>query len=129
MNELPVFLVDDADPIRRGIAVLLRKTGYEVQEFADGASAVAAIREGRRLRLLVTDVVLPGAINGVDVAAAARAAIPELPIVFMSGHARDQLAEIGALLDDQRCVYLTKPFAFPTLLATVRALCGAAASR
>ncbi len=67
---------------------------------------------------MITDIVLPGGMDGTAIAKAARVADPDLPVLFMSGYARESQLGAGAELDDAR--YLNKPFAPDQLYAKVR---------
>ena len=100
-------LVAEDDAMVRDLAVrVLRACGYAVTEAADGPSALAALREGARPDLLVSDVVMPG-LSGLELAEQARALHPALRVCLMSGYPRDDLRRRGVLRPSDR--FLGKP--------------------
>jgi PAS domain S-box-containing protein len=104
-----VAVVDDDELVRMGVRHYLQRAGFEVLEAAGGEEALALLRaqSGGAVHLLVTDVLLPG-MQGLDLAAAARALQPRLHVLFMSAHAREVLVERGWLERDMPV--LQKPF-------------------
>lgn len=80
------------------------------------------LRSTRRIDLLVTDVGLPGGLNGRQVADAARVARPSLPVLFITGFAEKAVVGDSAL--EPGMALLAKPFAIETLAARVRAMLG-----
>jgi CheY-like chemotaxis protein len=103
-----VLVVED-DPDVRGLAQnLLQSLGYEVQQAADGPAAMIMLQEGPGPDLLLTDVVLPNNMSGVDLAAIVRKRFPAISILFMSGYAENTLRQTaGADMDIE---LLNKPF-------------------
>jgi CheY-like chemotaxis protein len=88
-----VLVVDD-DPGVLSVAVsLLESLGYRVTTAVDGASALHWINEGGPFDLLLTDIVLPGGMNGVQLAAAALRMRSEIKVLLMSGYAEHALDE------------------------------------
>lgn len=80
-----VLLVDDEEPLVRLGEEMLAELGYEPVGFSSGADALAALRaEPQRFDLLLSDEAMPG-LTGSELAQAARALRPDLPIVLMSG--------------------------------------------
>ncbi len=113
-----VLLVEDQDGVRAVTAEHLRESGYTVLDVADGAAALRLLRPGARVDLLVTDVGLPGGMNGRQVADAARERRPGLPVLFITGYA-------DGVLDHQLAPgmeVIGKPFALDALSARVRAM-------
>ena len=81
-----VLLVEDEAYIREVMAESLRDAGYEVIEVEDGVQAVAVIHDpSRAFIILVTDLHMPGGVDGSQVAAEVRATFPALPIVIATG--------------------------------------------
>ena len=104
--------------LRAMAAEYLRDLSYTVLETGDGPTALRLLRLGPHVDLLVTDVGLPGGMNGRQVADAARERRPGLPVLFITGHA-------GLVLDGQLAPGMEvvgKPFALDTLAAKVRAM-------
>lgn len=115
-----VLIVDD-EPLIRTVAVeVLQELGYSVVEAADGVTALGVLNSDRHIDLLVTDVGLPGGINGRQVADAARVARPELKVLFITGYAENAVLNHSHL--DQGMHILTKPFQMDELAAKVRDL-------
>jgi DNA-binding response OmpR family regulator len=114
-----VLLVEDHDAVRVLAKRVLTGLGYQVIEAADGdlAMAVAADR-GCTVDLLLSDVVLPGKMNGVQLAEAVSVLRPGLKVLFMSGYPRDTVARTGRL--DLGVNYLPKPFTPDGLARRVR---------
>ncbi len=101
-----VLAVDDEAPLRRILARLLAHLGYEVVIASSTETALEILRRTRP-DVLLTDVVLANEDSGVALAARARALIPGLPVVYISGYTREQL-DLHALAD--REWFVTKPF-------------------
>jgi CheY-like chemotaxis protein len=94
---------------------MLRDLGYFVRDAANGDAALRALEQHEDIDVLVTDLAMPG-MNGIQLAAAARAAHDDLSAVFISGYA-DQIE--GRLGPGDRL--LRKPFAVDDLLRAVEA--------
>jgi PAS domain S-box-containing protein len=121
-----VLLVEDEEIIREVTAEALRELGYHVIEAEDGPDGLRALQkvlqapERGAVNLLVTDVGLPGGLNGRQLADAARKLIPDLPILLITGYAGDALNRQGRLGPDM--ALLPKPFALDALADKVRAM-------
>jgi PAS domain S-box-containing protein len=111
------ILVVDDDPDARELTVrALREIGYRICEADGAARALQLLDDGRAFDLLVLDYAMPG-MNGAQLAAAARARRPELPLLFTTGHAD------AATLDAWSCAdTLRKPFTLSELARQVRDL-------
>lgn len=112
-----LLVVDDEPIVRMSIVEALREAGYEVAEADDGTSALHAIRSGGQFDLLITDVGLPGALNGRQVSDAAREADPDLRVLFVTGFAEASVLK-GGFLTPTTAV-MTKPFDIQGLLDKV----------
>ncbi len=114
-----ILLAEDEATIRTYVTQGLREAGYAVDSVPDGDEALAAA-QGVDYDLLILDVSMPG-IDGLEVCRRLRARpAPGPAILFLS--ARDTVSDRVAGLDAGAEDYLVKPFAFPELLARVRAL-------
>jgi PAS domain S-box-containing protein len=113
-----VLVVDDEATVRMLVAEVLGDAGYRVVEAADGPAALRILQSGRRLDLLITDVGLPGGMNGRQVADAARVHRKDLKILFITGFAENAVIGNGYL--DAGMEILAKPFAMSTLANRVR---------
>jgi PAS domain S-box-containing protein len=103
-----ILVVDDEAIVRMLIVDVLTELGYEALEAIDGASALKVIDTEIKLDLLITDVGLPGGMNGRQVADAARDRQPDLKIMFVTGYAENAVVGNGHL--DAGMHVLTKPF-------------------
>jgi PAS domain S-box-containing protein len=108
-----VLLVDDEVAVRVPAAARLRELGYEVLEAVDGAAALRLVSARQRIDLLVTDVGLPGGMNGRQLAEVLKDRRPGLPVLFITGYAG---AELPAGVD-----VIGKPFALDALAQRVQA--------
>src|SRR3954447_9194281 len=79
-----VLIVEDEAPIRETLVEVIRDAGYEVME-SETADAAVAVLDEPLLRLLLTDINLPGRLDGVELAGVARERRPSMPVVFISG--------------------------------------------
>ncbi len=113
-----ILLVEDDQDVRRYAHAQLQLLGYTVIETSNGASALAAIRERTDIDLLFTDVVMPGGMNGRDLADAVREIRPELPILFTSGYAENAIVHHGRL--DKDAQLLNKPYRRNDLAQAIR---------
>jgi CheY-like chemotaxis protein len=120
-----VLLVEDEPDIRDLAADALREAGCTVIQAKDGPSGLNALRagldaDGGTIDILVADVGLPGGLNGRQLADAARALSPTLPVLLITGYAGEALGP-GVQLD-QPMELLSKPFALDALAARVEAM-------
>jgi len=115
-----VLVVDDEPTVRMLIVDALSELGYACAEASDGPSALAVLQAQGRIDLLITDVGLPGGLNGRQVADAARALRPELKTLFITGYAENAVLNHGHI--ERGMEVLTKPFAIRDLTARVERL-------
>ena len=88
-NGETIFLIEDNSDVRSFVEKLLRNLGYSVTSAADASEALRKLPKMKEPDLLLSDVVLPGGVNGPDVATQILQTWPELPVLFMTGHADD----------------------------------------
>ena len=112
-----ILLVDDEETVRRFGARTLEKAGFRVVSAGTGADALAEAEKRDDIRLLLTDVMMPG-MNGRDLAELLLARRPSLRVLFMSGYAEDVLATSVGLVPG--AAFLGKPFKPKVLVAKVR---------
>ncbi len=117
-----VLVVDDEPTVRMLVTEVLEDLGYTAIEAADGAAGLKVLRSDVRLDLLVTDVGLPGGMNGRQVADAARVARPDLKVLFITGYAENAVLSHGHL--DPGMHVLVKPFAMEALASRIKELIG-----
>ncbi len=115
-----VLVVDDEPTVRMLVAEVLQDLGYTAIEAADGSSGLRVLQSDVRIDLLVTDVGLPGGVNGRQVADAARVTRPNLKVLFITGYAENAVISHGHL--DPGMHVLTKPFAMEALASRIKDL-------
>jgi PAS domain S-box-containing protein len=114
-----VLVVDDEATVRHLIDEVLDELGYTVLSVPDATAALKMLESGVSIDLLVTDVGLPGGMNGQQLADAARAARPGLAVLFVTGFAEDAAVGTGRALPELEL--LIKPFTLEALTLKVAA--------
>jgi CheY-like chemotaxis protein len=99
---------------------VLEEAGYATLDAADGPSGLKILRSDVRIDLLVTDVGLPGGMNGRQVADAARTTRPDLKVLFVTGYAENATLGNGHL--DPGMQVIAKPFGMADLANKARDL-------
>lgn len=122
-----ILLVEDEEPVRVMISKTLTRYGYKVIEAVDGPGAEVVWQErGKEIDLLLTDIVMPNGISGLDLADRIRVERPGLKVIFMTGYSEDLVshgAELRVGVD-----FLPKPFERSELVRLVRSRLGAPVS-
>jgi two-component system cell cycle sensor histidine kinase/response regulator CckA len=118
-----ILVVEDEDHVRNITAQVLTRFGYQVLTAPDGAAAraIAAGHHGP-IHLLLTDVVMPGDHNGVELAGLMRTERPDLAVLFMSGYTEEIILRPDVITPDN---FLPKPFTPSELVAKVQAILAA----
>lgn len=114
-----VLVVDDDPATRKAMASLLRKLGYRVVEAPDGPSALATLKELKRVDLVLTDLIMPG-MSGFVLAERVEAEFGPHRVLYLSGRLQGELAWAGA--PGTHFAYLSKPFTPVDLAGTIREL-------
>jgi nitrogen-specific signal transduction histidine kinase/CheY-like chemotaxis protein len=115
-----ILVVEDDEALRTYASEILRELGYSVLEAATGAAALEIIDRNHAIDLLFSDVVMPGGMNGRQLADEAVGRRPGLKVLFMTGYTRNAIVHHGRL--DPNVYLISKPFSFRELEAKVRAL-------
>ena len=115
-----VLVVDDEPTVRLLVTDILGDLGYASIEAGDSAAGLRILQSDVRIDLLVTDVGLPGGMNGRQMADAARVGRPELRVLFITGYAENAVLGNGTLAPGM--AVLTKPFAMETMAARIRSM-------
>jgi PAS domain S-box-containing protein len=115
-----VLVVDDEPTVRMLVTEVIQDLGYTAVEAADGPAGLRVLHSDIHLDLLISDVGLPGGINGRQVADAGRTVRPGLKVLFITGYAETAVVGNGHL--DPGMHVLTKPFAMNGLAARVQAI-------
>jgi PAS domain S-box-containing protein len=96
-GEETILVVEDDKLILQQLIAQLTELGYEVVSASAGAPALAILRERSDIDLLFTDVILPGGMNGREIAEAAQAIRPDLKILYTSGYPENAIVHNGRL--------------------------------
>jgi PAS domain S-box-containing protein len=115
-----VLVVDDEPTVRILIVDHLDESGYVALEASTGPEALRILNSKRRIDLLISDVGLPGGINGRQLADAARVSRPDLKILFITGYAENAVLSHGHLEPGMHV--LVKPFTIETMGRRIRQL-------
>jgi PAS domain S-box-containing protein len=115
-----VLVVDDEPTVRTLITEVLEELGYITIEAADGVAGLQVLQSNVRIDLLLTDVGLPGGMNGLQMADAGRVVRPGLKVLFITGYAKEAALSNGHLNPGMHV--LTKPFMMQTLANQVNQL-------
>jgi two-component system, OmpR family, response regulator len=111
-----ILLVEDDPVSRRAIAAFLRMTGYEVYEAEDGEAALRLLSR-MPFDFVISDLNLPGPLNGIDVLAALRAQRRKVDAILITGNGsretRDEVRSLGA-------VYMEKPVQLEEIERTIQ---------
>ena len=108
-----ILVVEDEPLVRAYVADVLRDQGYDAVE-AENADAALELLKSDEFNLIVTDIEMPGTLNGIELAWASEARNPHLPVVVMSGRMLPRRSDLptGAR-------FVAKPFAPETLLLVI----------
>jgi CheY-like chemotaxis protein len=112
-----ILLVEDEEAVRSFVASVLRRQGYEVLEAHNGLQAIELLRKEARVRLLLTDVVMPE-MGGPELVARLRDLDLTLPVLYMSGYAERAVVHNGLVKSKQP--FLQKPFTPIALARKIR---------
>jgi signal transduction histidine kinase len=115
-----ILLVDDEPLVRLIGSEQLEELGYQVLEAAHGASALRILQADHSIDLLITDVGLPGGMNGRQLADAARVQRPTLKVLFVTGYAEQAVLNHGQLKPGMHI--LAKPYQMETFASRVKEL-------
>ena len=127
LQDRPILVVEDDEGVRTFVVAGLTELGYPVRVAHDGASALRALDADAAIGLLFTDIGLPGAMNGRELADEAMRRLPGLPVLFTTAYARDTIVHHGRL--DAGVELITKPFTLHDLAARVERILASEAAR
>jgi CheY-like chemotaxis protein len=122
-----ILVVEDDLQVRAAVVGQVKSLGYAVTEAVDGTAGLAAFEAASPpYDLLLTDVIMPGAMNGKALADEVKRRWPKTKLVFMSGYTREVIVHEGRL--DERVLLLSKPFQRKELAQILREALDADAS-
>jgi CheY-like chemotaxis protein len=117
----PVLVVDDDGLVRALLCDILREEGFSAIEASNALEAATVLRSSTILSAMITDVSMPGRMNGIQLAAYARQNRPDLKIVIISGEAPQAGAELAS------DAFIPKPVELRPLIARLKQLTGSPA--
>jgi DNA-binding NtrC family response regulator len=113
-----ILVVEDEDRLRQGIVTMLRKTGFEVFEAAEGSSAIKLLRaEGGKIDVVLLDMTMPGASSHQIIAEAVNAK-PGIKVILTSAYSQEMIE--SSMSAPQIHGFIRKPFPFADLLKTLQ---------
>jgi PAS domain S-box-containing protein len=113
-----ILLVEDESEVRTLVERILQRYGFRVWASEDARSGLEILQAHPEIELILTDIMLPGGMNGRQLVDAAMIRNPALKVLFMSGYPKDAIVSQGRLGPDVRL--LSKPFKPATLIDHVR---------
>ncbi|MFP5406478.1 MAG: ATP-binding protein, partial [Gammaproteobacteria bacterium] len=122
-----ILVVEDDAAVLATTVEALTDLGYCVLKAHDGESALSIVHSGVPIDLLFTDVIMPGPVRSPELARQAKAALPDLEILFTSGYTEDEVVHDGRL--DPGVQLISKPYGREELARRIRQLLQAAADR
>ena len=115
-----VLIVDDEASVRMLLTEIVEDLGFTAIEASDSAAGLRVLQSDVTIDLLVTDVGLPGGMNGRQMADAGRETRPDLQVLFVTGYAENAVIGSGRLAPGM--AVLTKPFPIETMAARIRSM-------
>jgi len=115
-----ILVVEDDENVRVVPVSILQDQGYAVVEAADGKEAIKHLKDGPPFDLLFTDIVLPGGMNGVEIAEQAKQLQPNIKVLYTTGYTGNAIIHQGKL--DPGVNLINKPYLRAELLERVRTL-------
>ncbi len=117
-----ILVVEDDKLVRDYVLTQLRSLGYVTLDAANGAEAMALVEAGHEFDLLFTDVIMPGAMNGRQLADKIAKLRPGLKVLFTSGYTENAIIHHGRL--DSGVLLLAKPYRKSEMAGMIRAALG-----
>ena len=117
-RDCAVLVVEDEDILRQAVVKMLRKTGFEVFEAADGSSAIDLLRAyGDKIDVILLDITIPGA-SSREVVAEAVKVRPDTKVIITSAYSQDMIT--NEMSGPQVVNFIRKPFSIGHLVQTLR---------
>jgi CheY-like chemotaxis protein len=118
-GSVSILVVEDELLIRLLVSDELRDAGYHVIEAASADEAVAILKSGADVNLILSDVRMPGALDGLGLLAVVRESFPGIPVILTSGHLQADCA-----IEDGAAHFLPKPYRIELVLTMIDAELG-----
>jgi CheY-like chemotaxis protein len=110
-----ILVVEDEADVARVTIEVLRDIGYPAVEARDGQAALALIEQDPTIDLVLSDVVMPGGMSGLELGRTLRKERPGLPVVLATGY-----TQWGSRVVDENFTLIAKPYHRETLAAAIR---------
>jgi signal transduction histidine kinase/CheY-like chemotaxis protein/sensor domain CHASE-containing protein len=110
-----ILVVEDEAEVARVTMEVLRDLGYQAVEARDGHAALALIEQDPTIELVLSDVVMPGGMSGLELARRLRKLRPGLPVVLATGY-----TQLAARVMDEDFTFIAKPYRREALVALLR---------
>ncbi|WMS40755.1 PAS domain S-box protein [Acuticoccus sp. MNP-M23] len=127
IRDYTIFVAEDLDEVRDVIVSILKESGCRTLTAANGPDAFKMLEDGAQADVLLTDISMPGAYNGVGLARRAKELRPHMPILFATGYAEDAVLEAARMFSDHPI--LQKPLQAEGLRDAIGRALGSAAAR
>ena len=111
-----ILLVEDDDEVAEVTTQLLREIGFQAERVRDGEAALAALDRDQGIELVMSDIVMPGGMSGLELARTVRELRPELPVVLTTGYTQYALQVV-----EEGLTLIEKPYRWDVLAASLRA--------
>jgi CheY-like chemotaxis protein len=111
-----MLLVEDDDEVAEVTTQLLQEIGFQAERVRDGEAALAALDRDRRIELVMSDIVMPGGMSGLELARTVRERRPQLPVVLTTGYTQYALQVV-----EEGLTLIEKPYRRDGLAAALRA--------
>jgi CheY-like chemotaxis protein len=115
-----ILLVEDNDEVAMLVTEMLRELGYRVTRAASAQGALGALADEREIDLVLSDIMMPGTMNGMELAREVRRRRPGAPILLTTGYA----GAAGQVAEVEDIEILSKPYAIEALDAALRVALG-----
>jgi CheY-like chemotaxis protein len=109
-----ILVIDDQPSVRLGVREILEDAGYEVTEAASADEAMPLLTDGKTAEAIVTDINMPGTLDGLELARMVDGLMPEIAIVIMSGKQLPRREDLPL-----KATFVAKPFSASMLLQGV----------
>ena len=113
-----ILIVDDEEALRELIEVSLKELGYRILTAGNGVQALKILSETPQINLLISDVIMPGGLNGYELAEQATVINPQLKVILASGYSESVLASNSR--KNFSAILLNKPYSLAELAQQVK---------
>ena len=120
--DMRVLLVEDDPQVRQNLTENLEQRGLRVTAAANATEALRTLALRNPPEMMISDIVMPGDMDGIALAQIARRYVPQMKVLLISGYADRQVA--AGVADDPGIAFVSKPFRLDGLLARINELHG-----